>query len=384
MNKPSNIKNGNRLPRSLSIIACVIVAIVLTIIPATASFYLVNDGSFEASPSQWISSSSTNCYWIGDFSEITGVSPYEGAKNFCHKHASGVVLLGNEELDYYEFPENISVYSCSEAIKMTENPIKAVKEKPDSSLVRAAELVVKGIADVFISPGNTGASVFAARKFFGKTRDGIRPAITAITPNERQGPDNYSVCLDLGANYNCTGEDLFNFAKMGSAFYRGVFEKAHPKVAVFNMGTEDYKGPKFVRDADRLLREADLSDLEYLGFREGTDLTTGEADVIVFDGFTGNNVLKTVEGLGNFLKREVKEYYKTLLGKLTLPALLGLKRRAKRYNPELYGGAMLLGVNKPTVISHGSSSPKSIESALAFAERCAPLYEDINSEIAGK
>lgn len=245
---------------------------------------------------------------------------------------------------------------------MDESPALALKSKKDSSMRVAANLIKTGEAHACVSAGNTGA-LMAISRFVLKTLPGIeRPAIAKLMPSMRG-----SVCmLDLGANVDCSPEQLLQFGIMGAMLVSAVHHKSNPTVGLLNIGSEEIKGNEVVKQAGELLRK---SGLNYAGNVEGNDIYLGTTDVVVCDGFTGNVALKTSEGLakmvGTFLSEEFKRnVYSKLAGVIAFPVLQSFKDRvdSRRYN-----GASLLGLRGVVVKSHGGADEFAFRYALGQA-----------------
>jgi glycerol-3-phosphate acyltransferase PlsX len=228
----------------------------------------------------------------------------------------------------------------------------------------AIDAVRDGEAGAAVSAGNTGA-LMAMAVFTLRTLPGIdRPAIASVMPSR----GNPVVFLDLGANVECSAENLFEFAVMGEVYARAVLGIAKPRVGILNVGTEELKGDGVVRRAAALLRDSDL-EIDYAGFVEGTDVTTGKVDVIVTDGFTGNVALKIAEGTAGLftaaLRNAFASSWRAKLGYLLArPALRDLR---DRFDPRLYNGALFLGVNGVVVKSHGGTDAVGFATAINAA-----------------
>jgi glycerol-3-phosphate acyltransferase PlsX len=256
----------------------------------------------------------------------------------------------------------LQIEHASEVIGMAERPAQALRAKPDSSMRIALELVRSGRAQACVSAGNTGA-LMALSRYVLKTLPGIdRPAMVATIPTAR----GYCHLLDLGANVDCSAEHLYQFALMGlvAAEAAGVVS---PRVALLNVGTEEVKGNQQVKLAASLLQQA--SGLNYIGFIEGDGLYRGEADVVVCDGFVGNILLKSSEGLAAMIAGRIEEVFKRsplsrLVGALALPFLRRLKGEL---GPVQYNGASFLGLQGIVVKSHGSASSEAFQAAIRHA-----------------
>jgi glycerol-3-phosphate acyltransferase PlsX len=256
----------------------------------------------------------------------------------------------------------LSIHHASELVLMDESPQSALKNKKESSMRVAINLVKSGDASACVSAGNTGALMATAR-FVLKTLPGIdRPAIAGILPNKH----GITYMMDLGANADCTPEHLLQFAIMGSVLVSCVEQKAHPTVGLLNIGSEDIKGNDVVKRTSELLKE---SHLNFYGNVEGDDIYKGTTDLVVCDGFVGNVALKTSEGLahlmGGFLKEEFKRNLLTkLMALISIPVLKAFKRRL---DPRCYNGASFLGLRGIVVKSHGSADAFSFRHAISKA-----------------
>ncbi len=256
--------------------------------------------------------------------------------------------------------ERISVREATQVVTMDEKPQDALRKKKDSSMRVAIDLVKSGEADGCVSAGNTGA-LMATGRFVLKTIDGIdRPAIISRI-RARHG---HTHMLDLGANSECTAEHLFQFAVMGLVVAADMHGIARPRIGVLNIGEEETKGGSVVQEAARLLS---ASQLNYIGFVEGDDIFSGEVDVVVTDGFTGNVALKTMEGLANMLVGAVKtEYTRNPLRYLGAAASWPVLRSLRReFDPRTYNGASMVGLTGIVIKSHGSADTVSFANAIA-------------------
>jgi glycerol-3-phosphate acyltransferase PlsX len=278
-----------------------------------------------------------------------------------------VILVGRSEaidaaLDKEKRSDRISVQAATEVVDMDEAPADALRRKKDSSLRVAINLVKDGVADGCVSAGNTGALMAIAR-FVLKTLPGIdRPAIASQLPTKK----GVTTALDLGANVNCTAEQLVQFAVMGSALVSAVDGIERPTVGLLNIGEEDIKGNDVVKQAAELLKS---SGLNFYGNIEGDDIYKGTTDVVVCDGFVGNVALKTSEGLATmlyeFLRAEFTRNPATRIAAIfAYPVLMAFKRRI---DPRRYNGATLVGLKGVVVKSHGGADALAFGYALAKA-----------------
>ncbi|MCX5746871.1 MAG: phosphate acyltransferase PlsX [Proteobacteria bacterium] len=265
----------------------------------------------------------------------------------------------------------VRVHHAPTFIDMHDKPGEALAQKPDSSIAVAAELVARGEGDALVSAGNTGASVLACAQQW-KLVDGItRAALAAVYPTElRRGEkdDPFSLILDVGATVDVVAEDLVGFAVMGSAYAKLVSNNRRPRVALLSNGTEPTKGPAAVVAAHaRLL----TSDLNFIGNIEGLDIPRGVADVVVTDGFTGNVVLKMLEGVTETVVRLARYAHKERLSwRLGLFALSSAIDQLKELTDwHQYGGAPLLGFAHPFIKAHGRSNARAMTNAIKVAHK---------------
>jgi glycerol-3-phosphate acyltransferase PlsX len=292
------------------------------------------------------------------------------ALNMLAKHEYlKLILVGKQELlgpmvvrQQARYGERLQVHHASEEVSMHELPSQALRGKKDSSMRVAINLVKDGKADACVSAGNTGALMATAR-FVLKTVPGIdRPAICALIPSH----GGHTHMLDLGANADCTPEQLFQFGVMGSALASAVYNIKEPRVGVLNIGEEEIKGNEKVKEAARLISE---SHLNYIGFVEGDDIFSKDVDVVVADGFVGNVSLKTMEGLAKLISQIIREEFRRttftrFLAFIALPVLHSIRRRL---DPRHYNGASLLGLKGVVVKSHGGTDSVGFSSAIRIA-----------------
>ena len=280
------------------------------------------------------------------------------------------ILFGDQDrlrkvLDRFPKLGDISeIRHCETAIADDEKPSIALRQGKKSSMRHAIEAVRDGEAKGVVSAGNTGA-LMAMAKIVLKTLDGIhRPAMASTFPTMI----GQAVMLDLGANVDCSVENLVQFAVMGEVFARTVLGVDRPTVGLLNVGSEEFKGHETVRGAAKLLQEIDLP-ITFHGFIEGDDITAGTVDVVVTDGFTGNVALKTAEGTARLYSRFLREAFKeSLMSRigymLARHALAGLRERV---DPRRHNGAMFLGLNGVVVKSHGATDMMGFANAVDFA-----------------
>jgi glycerol-3-phosphate acyltransferase PlsX len=280
-----------------------------------------------------------------------------------------LILVGDEarlraELDRgaSAFSDRIQVRHASETVEMHETPSKALRGKKDSSMRVAINMVKDGTADACVSAGNTGA-LMAIAKFVLKTIPGVdRPAIIAMLPSKT----GHTHVLDLGANIDCTAEHLCQFAVMGYELVKAVENNPHPRVGLLNIGEEEIKGNEQVKRAAKLLTGTHIN---FIGFVEGNDIFSGNVDVVVTDGFTGNVALKAIEGFAKLLGGSLRDEFgrnlvTKVLGLLALPVLRAFKGR---FDPRRYNGASLVGLRGIVVKSHGNADRTSVANAIRVA-----------------
>lgn len=293
-----------------------------------------------------------------------------------------VILVGKEkeiraELGKYTYQEeNIEVVAASEVIDMGEVPTKAIREKKDSSLVVAMNLVRNDRADAVVSAGSTGAILVGGQMVVGRIKGIKRPALAPFVPS-KQG---FSLLIDCGANVDARPEHLVQFAQMGSIYFENVMGKKNPTVGIVNIGTEEEKGNQLVKETYPLLREC--RDINFIGSVEAREIPKGGCDVIVCEAFVGNVILKFFEGLAltflGCIKEGLMSSLRTKIGALLIkPALKGL---LKTFDTKSQGGAPLLGLKGLVVKAHGNSKSGEIKTAVA---QCIAFKENsINEKIA--
>lgn len=246
-----------------------------------------------------------------------------------------------------------------------EEPVRAVRSRPEASIVQAAQAVAEGRADALVSAGSTGPTLAAATLGIKRIRGVHRPALAALLPL----PSGPALLLDAGANVEVRPEHLVQFAFMGSAFMESVHGIDRPRVGLLSVGEESGKGTPHVIAAGDRLRD---SGLNFVGNVEGFDLPAGGADVVVTDGFTGNVALKVMEGTSRVVREGIGDAVRSggpisLAGGLLIRGAVGKLRR--QLDPEGAGGAILLGLRKPVIVAHGSFGPKGIANAVGLARR---------------
>ena len=291
-----------------------------------------------------------------------------------------IILVGRSaDLDGID---GLDLIEASEVIAMGEDPAHGVRRKKDSSLVRAAEAVRDGKASAMVSAGNTGATMASALLRMGRIRGVSRPAIATPIPVPGAGP---TILLDAGANAECQPEWLVQFAQMGSVYAQTRFGVAEPKVGLLSIGEESSKGNSLVKETHELL--VSTPGLRFVGNVEGRDIMTADVDVVVADGFTGNVVLKTLEGGVKAIRRAIDDAFAATpafaaAAETLRPALDPLY---ETLDPDTYGGAVLLGVDGVCIISHGSSNARAMVNAIRVAQEMvgADLVGSLRAAVAG-
>ena len=280
------------------------------------------------------------------------------------------LLFGDEALltplvdEHPSLTDAVTIRHTDEQVRSEDKPSAAIKSKKNSSMRLAIDAVRDGEASCVVSAGNTGA-LMAIAKFVLKTLPGIdRPAIAGYFPTLT----GEGVMLDLGANVECKADNLAQFAVMGEVFSRTVLGVEQPMIGLLNIGVEALKGNEEVKGAAAILRESDLP-IDFKGFVEGDDITSGKVDVIVTDGFTGNVALKTAEGTLHLYSTMMKQAFgSSIFSKVGfLLARRAINRMRMRMDPRRYNGAMLLGLNGIVVKSHGGTDEVGFASAIGVA-----------------
>jgi glycerol-3-phosphate acyltransferase PlsX len=296
----------------------------------------------------------------------------EGAVAASRESGVPVTLVGPSGLlqaQLSEFPDaarlDLRVVDADEAIGMGESPAQALRRKPRASVTVAADLVARGEAAAIFSAGNTGATVLAAHAAFGLLAGAERPALAATIPTAR----GVAVLVDVGGNANCRPQHLATFGVMGAVFARVAFGLESPAVGLLSIGEEATKGNELTREAHRLLRDLPL---RFIGNVEARDVYSGEADVVVCDGFTGNVVIKVSEGMVEMVDALLTQEASAAGGHPASGALReAFQHVRRRVDYSEYGGAPLLGVGAACVVGHGRSSAGAVRNAVVLAHRFA-------------
>lgn len=295
-----------------------------------------------------------------------------------------IILTGSESIirktceDNKISLSNIEIVNCSEVITMDDSANAVIKTKKDSSMAVGFRLLNEGKGDAFISAGNSGALCMGATLAVKRIKGIKRPAFSPMLPAEK----GFFMLLDGGANLECRTEMLYQFALMGSIYMERVMKVNNPRVGLANVGAEDHKGTELYKETYKMLKE---SNLNFIGNVEGRDLSKGVCDVVVCDGFTGNMILKTYEGVAITLMKEMKHMFAdSTRGKLAAMLIMkDLKELKERFNYNNFGGAPILGASKPVFKAHGDSKAvtirNSIKRSMNYVE--ANAIEEISSAL---
>ncbi|MDF9408990.1 MAG: Phosphate acyltransferase [Pelotomaculum sp. PtaB.Bin013] len=307
----------------------------------------------------------------------------KGSLDAAKEYGISVILAGDEERVYYELGGDnagglVSVVNAPEVVEMCEQPAAVIRKKKNSSIATVTRLVKEGEAQALVSAGSTGAAMASALLGLGRIKGIDRPAIASLLPAEK----GFTVLLDAGANVDCKPHHLVQFGIMGYLYAMKILGVKNPRVGLLSNGEEETKGNETILAAFPLLQKAGIN---FFGNVEGRDLFRDTVDVLVCDGFVGNVVLKTVEGMATSIFKVIREETtRNRLARMGVvlagPALKGLQ---KRIDYAEYGGAPLLGVNGISVISHGSSTGKAIKNAIKVAGQLVEnrLVESIRDSI---
>ena len=320
----------------------------------------------------------------GDFGIETTVTGAIEAANDLKDDT--IILIGPEKEiwnflhEKFSFPDNIEIINATDNIEMHESPTLSIKKKVNSSIVKGFNYLKNDDVDAFVSCGNTGAVMTGAFTIVGRIKGIQRPAISTYFPTKSE----YGFCLilDAGANVDVKPIGLYHFAQMGSIYAKYSMGINDPKIGLLSIGEEKSKGNEQVLKAYGLLEK---SNLNFIGNIEGRDILRGKADVIICDGFVGNILIKFAEGIFELLMREVKDQIKgSFAAKIgTLFFIKVIRNIRNRFHYSEFGGAPLIGINKPVIIGHGISSSTAIRNAILLAKKYADsrIIEHIKERI---
>ncbi len=292
----------------------------------------------------------------------------KGSMLAVDEYGVDIILCGDEDKinrcvkDNNIVLKNTEIVDVKGVIEMTDDAKSVLKEKAESSMGVGFKLLNEGKGDAFVSAGNTGAVTVGAT-FITKRIKGVkRPCIASVMPSA----DKPFMLMDCGANAECRPEFLYQFGVMGSLYMKNILKVDNPRVALANNGAEETKGTPVVKEAYELMKDADFN---FIGNIEGRQIPYGDADVVVADGFTGNMILKTYEGVAKVLMDGIKGIFKKNIFTMLCAVGVGggIKKMKKQFDYKEYGGAALLGVKKPVIKAHGSSDARSFKNAIKQA-----------------
>ena len=313
---------------------------------------------------------------------IEGISLHSKlSKNIRYKIFGDKELI-NPLIHQYKISDDLfKLFHTNKYIKGEDTALTAAKRGKETSLWLAVESLKNDKAHAIVSAGNTGA-LFLISKLNLKMIENIdKPALSALWPSRK----NMNVVLDLGANIECNPKNLVDFSIMGSALFKALFPNDKPKVALLNIGSEELKGNAMIKDTYQILTDNKYSLFDFKGYIEGNNIMDGNVNVIVADGFTGNIALKTAEGTSNFIISELKKALtSTFVGKLSsIINFSNLKKFKKKLDPRLYNGAILLGLDKPVIKSHGATDSVGFANSLKVCEKTirGKLIDQIKNNI---
>tara|TARA_Y100000590_G_scaffold274262_1_gene307939 strand:+ start:3334 stop:4338 length:1005 start_codon:yes stop_codon:yes gene_type:complete len=291
-------------------------------------------------------------------------------------------LYGDKDLLDNEISKKKIIQNCCETINAEdiisddESPLAGAKKSKNTSMWKAIESLKEKKADISLSAGNTGALLIISRLLLNTIKGINKPALAALWPNQ----NNMNVVLDLGANIECTERNLIDFACMGSALFKSLFESDRPKIALLNVGLEEYKGNEILKKTFSILKSSKIKNFDFCGYIEGNHIMDGDVDVIVTDGFTGNIALKTAEGTANFISKNIKKSLNILSMLLSYSSL---KKFRNKLDPRKYNGAIFLGLQSPVVKSHGSTDAVGFANSISVCHKIVKgnLIEKIESNL---
>ena len=309
-------------------------------------------------------------------------SPYKVLKGteifIFNKTNVKIIFFGNEEVIKKVIIEekiniqNYEIVSTADNVLDDDNASTILRSRKNSSIYKGLEYVKNNQDSGFVSAGNTAAIMILSRLQIGMIDEIDRPAICSLIPNQK----SFSIMLDLGANVTVTPSNLLQFALMGFCYFSILNKNDKPKIGILNIGTENNKGLEFLQEASDLISKSFLKDY-FIGFIEPNKITLGHCDIIISDGYTGNIMLKSAEGISNFITSKLKDMYqKNFINKISYKLIeKDLIKLKDQVNPEIYNGAILIGLNGVSIKSHGSASP------LAFSHALNKCYDTISNKL---
>ena len=320
----------------------------------------------------------------GDFAPIEVLKgATEALKLYdCHIVLTGVKEKIEEALKEIQAdPSLFEIVNCSQEVSMSDHPGEVLKQKKDSSIFIGTKITADKQNSAFVSAGNTGAVMASSLINLKRIQGVLRPAIAVVVPLA----EKKIVLIDSGANADCKPQYLAQFAKMGKVFAENILKTENPKIGLANVGSEEEKGSELAVQSHQLLKN--VKDINFIGNVEGRDIFEGVCDVVVCDGFTGNILLKSIEGIANLFFSEIKGILKANFASKISAMFLkkSFTRMKRKFDYEEYGGSFLIGVNGIVIIAHGSSKAKAIKNAISVAIQgqdyslIAKIAESINN-----
>jgi glycerol-3-phosphate acyltransferase PlsX len=306
--------------------------------------------------------------------------------HFKNNKNSFYKIFGDKEKILIHIKQNLPEYSfevihTEDVVKGTDSPLEGAKRGKNTSMWLAIQSVKEKKTDIVISAGNTGALLVISKLNLKMIENIDKPALSALWPNKK----GMSVVLDLGANIECSPKNLIDFSIMGSSLFKSLYPEDSAKVALLNIGSEEFKGNEIIKETYQQLNQRDNHDFEFKGYIEGNQLMNGDVNVIVADGFTGNVALKTAEGTANFITGELKKAMTgNFIGKISsLLNISNLKKFKARLDPRLYNGAIFIGLDSPVIKSHGGTDYIGFSNSLSVCTKIVSgnLIEKIRSNI---
>ena len=311
----------------------------------------------------------------------------DGVQHHFEKNKNSFYKIFGDKDKILPHIKDILSNSCFEIIhtldtvKDTDSPLEGAKRGKKTSMWLAIQSVKEKKSDIVISAGNTGALLVISKLNLKMIENIDKPALSALWPNKK----GMSVVLDLGANIECSPKNLIDFAIMGSSLFKSLYPENNAKVALLNIGSEEFKGNEIIKETYQKLNQRNNRDFEFKGYIEGNQLMNGDVNVIVADGFTGNVALKTAEGTANFITSELKKAMTgNIVGKISsLLNISNLRKFKARLDPRLYNGAIFIGLDSPVIKSHGGTDYIGFSNSLSVCTRIvsANLIEKIRNNI---
>ena len=311
----------------------------------------------------------------------------DGIKHHLRNNSNSFYqIFGNKEKILPHIKDDLpsscfEIFHTMDIVKGTDSPLEGAKRGKNTSMWLAIQNVKEKKSDVVISAGNTGALLVISKLNLKMIENIDKPALSALWPNKK----GMSVVLDLGANIECSPKNLIDFSIMGSSLFNSLYPENNAKVALLNIGSEEFKGNEIIKETYQQLNQRDNHDFEFKGYIEGNQLMNGDVNVIVADGFTGNVALKTAEGTANFITGELKKAMTgNIIGKVSsLLNISNLKKFKERLDPRLYNGAIFIGLDSPVIKSHGGTDYIGFSNSLSVCSRVVSgsLIEKIRNNI---